>query len=383
MLTEFRNISLTIALLFPLLSFCQTGGNNTYEFLNLPASARSASMGGHVVSLRDSDLNLVADNPALLDSNMHNHLSISYVNYLADINLGYVAYARKLGKAGVFSQGIQYINYGMFTETNAAAQELGTFTAGEYAFITSYARPLDSLFSVGGSMKLIYSTLEQYKSFGIVVDAGATYMSRNKNFSAGLVVKNAGAQLKAYNSKNNEPLPFEIQTGISKRFKHAPLRVTMLLTNLQKWDLTWYDPSAPDAPPIDPITGEPIIKLITFDKLMRHVVIGTEFMPSPNFNLSLSYNYQRKKEMGVASRGGMTGFAFGAGFKISKFRFSYGRAAYHLAGASNHITIITNISDLRSKRQSGKKKEKQKDKQKDKQKKKKKEPNTFPWIKSK
>ena len=135
MLTGYKHILLTVALLFPLLSFCQLGGNNTYEFLNLPASARSTSMGGAVVSLPDGDLNLVADNPALLDSNMDNHLSLSYVNYLADINLGYVSYARKFGKVGVFSQGIQYIDYGKFTETDVTGLELGAFKAGELSLI--------------------------------------------------------------------------------------------------------------------------------------------------------------------------------------------------------------------------------------------------------
>ena len=31
----------------------QTGGNNTYEFITLPVSARSASLGGYAVSVPD------------------------------------------------------------------------------------------------------------------------------------------------------------------------------------------------------------------------------------------------------------------------------------------------------------------------------------------
>ena len=34
------------------------------------------------------------------------------------------------------------------------------------------------------------------------------------------------------------------------------------------------------------------------------------------------------------------------GIKVSKFHLSYGRAAYHLAGAPNYITIRTNFSEF-------------------------------------
>src|SRR6266542_4472354 len=76
------------------LLFSQTGGNNTYEFLNLSVPARVASLGGALISVKDNDLNLSFQNPALLDSTMHNNLSLSYIDYFTDIHYGYAAYAR-------------------------------------------------------------------------------------------------------------------------------------------------------------------------------------------------------------------------------------------------------------------------------------------------
>jgi len=32
-----------------------------------------------------------------------------------------------------------------------------------------------------------------------------------------------------------QPLPFELQIGMSQKLKHIPLRFSELLTNLQKW----------------------------------------------------------------------------------------------------------------------------------------------------
>ena len=65
-----------------------------------------------------------------------------------------------------------------------------------------------------------------------------------------------------------------------------------------------------------------------------------------NFYLMAGYNYQRRQEMKISSRVAMVGFSYGFGIKISRFHLSYGRATYHLAGASNHFSIATSFSSL-------------------------------------
>ena len=40
------------------------------------------------------------------------------------------------------------------------------------------------------------------------------------------------------------------------------------------------------------------------------------------------------------------GFSWGFGIRISKFHLNYGRASYHLAGASNHFSITTDLSSF-------------------------------------
>ncbi|MEM9023914.1 MAG: type IX secretion system protein PorQ, partial [Bacteroidota bacterium] len=229
-------------------TLAQLGGNSTYRFLSLPASARSAALGGAHISTRDSDLALVYDNPALLDSNMRKHFSLTYINYLADINFGYAAYAREIGNWGTFGFGLQFLNYGRFTEADFTGVQTGEFSAGEYSLNITYAYEFDSLFAVGGTFKTIYSSLTgEYQSFGNALDLGATYRSKNKRFSAALVVKNLGIQLKPYVSGNRESLPLEIQAGISRKMKHAPFRVSILARNLQKWDLTFDNPFQQDS----------------------------------------------------------------------------------------------------------------------------------------
>ncbi len=343
-------ITVLLGGLLSVLSHAQVGGSSTYTFLNLPSSARSAAAGGDVISVRDNDLNLVMDNPALLDSNSHDYLTLSYINWLSDVNFGYGAYARHYEGVGTFSAGMQFISYGTFTQTDEFGQITGEFKAGEYALDVSYSNQLDSNWTFGGSVKLIYSGLASYQSFGAAIDAGVHYQNNTKNFQAGAVVNNLGTQFKTYRDGNREPLPFEVQMAMSQKLPNAPLRFTLLASNLQQWDLR-YNEAREGTPTVNPAGGLSIDRkkddLITADMVLRHLVFGAEILITQNFNLRLAYNYQRRQEMGVAARGGITGLSFGVGFKMRRFLLSWGLAQYHLAGASNHFTITTNLADFK------------------------------------
>jgi len=336
-----------------LLALAQTGGNSTYDFLNLNANARIAAMGGNLISVKDDDLNLFSQNPAALNPSMSNQLALNYVPYFAKINYGYAAYARKLDSIpGTFALGVHYVNYGSFTRADETGQVLGEFSAGEFALNLGYAYQLgkDSIFSVGANLKTIVSSLESYNSFGMALDLGGTFQNK-KGFTASIVLKNMGMQFKSYTKGNPEPLPFEIQVGVSQQFAHLPFRFSIIAHNLQKPNLRYEDPGTL-GPTVDPLTGDTTKqKKYIGDKIMRHFIFGGEFAPGKRkiFSLMVGYNYMRRQELKVESKPGTMGFSFGVGLRILKFRISYARAAYHLAGASNHISISTNLSDFHRK----------------------------------
>jgi hypothetical protein len=331
------------------LLLAQIGGNSTYEFLTLPSPARLVALGGTLVSVKDNDLNLSFDNPSVMDSTMHNSLSLSYVDYLTDIKYGYAAYSRTYRNIGSFSAGMQFMDYGKFTSSEVTGEITGQFTAAEYALDLSYSRPLNSFFSVGGTLKTIYSMLSGYTSIGNAVDLGAIYSSKNHLTSAGLVIKNFGKQWTSYYSEK-EPLPFQIEAGFSEKIRHAPFRFNFTATHLERWDLTYIDPSILTK---DPITGI-LIEKSNFskfaDKAARHLVFGGEILLSQNFHLRVGYNFQRRQELKLETHTGIAGFSFGFGLKISKFNLSYGYAKYHLAGGPSHFTISTNFSEFYSRK---------------------------------
>jgi hypothetical protein len=314
--------------------FSQTGGDNVYEFLNLTHSAYISSIGGSNVSVFGNDLNMAYHNPGLLDSSMDKSFVLNYVNYFAGINYGMAMYSRSFEGIGNFGTGITYLNYGAFTEADESGNITGNFTASEYSFSLLYSRNIDTLFNIGANLKPVLSHLEMYSSFGLALDIGASYHSRNSLFSAGLALRNIGLQLTSYAGEDKQPLPFELQAGVSQRLAHAPFRFSLTLRHLEKFDLTHQY--------IEPVsTGEPETSDSEFgENMLRHMIFGIELIPHKNFYISGGYNYQRRSELKIDQKVSTVGLSWGFGIRTSFIDVEFGRATYHLAGSSNHISLI-------------------------------------------
>jgi hypothetical protein len=324
------NIFFLSIILFP--SFSQTGGDNVYEFLNLTHSGLVSSLGGTNVSIYNNDLNLAYHNPALLNSGMNKSLALNYVNYFAGINYGLAMYSRSYPGKGNFAAGLTYLNYGSFTETDASGLITGSFSAAEYAFPIIYSREITTLLSAGVSFKPVLSHLEKYTSFGFAFDIGASWHNSSNLFSSGLVFKNAGYQVTTYAGEPHQKLPFEIQAGASLRLAHAPLRLSLTMRHLEKFDLTHqYTTSTGN---VEPVSSD------FMENLLRHVILGAELIPHKNFYFSAGYNYQRRSELRVESKVSTVGFSWGFGINTSWLDIELGRATYHLAGSSTNVSLI-------------------------------------------
>ncbi|MCK4699588.1 MAG: type IX secretion system protein PorQ [Bacteroidales bacterium] len=341
-----KTLTILLILIFSIELYAQTGGTSTYQFLTLPVSGRIASLGGKMITAPGSDLNLTFSNPSLLSKEMNNELVLNYSGYFANIHYGYAAYSHSFDKLGNFAVGIHFIDYGEFIAADQTGIITGKFQAAEHAFHLTWSIPIDSTISVGVSLKPVLSTFERYRSMGIVADFGVSYISRNQLFAASFTINNLGRQISTYYGGNHEPLPFEVQLAISNKLEHAPFRLFLTAHSLQHYDLlppeentysnNGYNNSGKESSGIE----------IFGDNLMRHMVMGLEFIPFENFALRFGYNYQRRQELKIPARISTVGFSWGFGLKISQFRLNYGRATYHLAGASNHFSFSTNMGNL-------------------------------------
>ena len=324
--------------------FAQIGGEKTYQFLELTNSARIASLGGVQVALADtSDLNLPFHNPSLLNQGMNKTILANYVNYLADINYGYISYARSYEGLGNFALGMHYLNYGKFREANEIGELSGlNFSAAEYALNIIYSYNYKKL-RFGANLKPLLSKFENYQSVGIACDVGLSYLSKSGLTNVGIVARNFGTQLKTYyNGGNKESIPFNLQAGISKKLEHAPIVFSVTLQNLTNWDLANPEPGALSD------NLEETINIYEREEgfakqIMRHTVIGLELLPSKNFTIRGGYNYQRRQELKFDENLSTVGFSLGFGVKVKRFRFDFASARYHLAGSSNLFSIAINL----------------------------------------
>lgn len=341
--------SLKILLLFFIISvqlYPQTGGTSTYQFLTLPVSGRIASLGGKMIAVSGNDLNLTFSNPSLLNKEMNNELVLNYSGYFADTRYGYAAYSHSFGKLGNFAAGIHFIDYGEFIAADQTGIITGKFQAAEHAFHITWSIPIDSTISVGVSLKPVLSTFERYRSTGIVADFGVSYISMNRLFAVSFAINNLGRQISTYYGGNHEPVPFEVQLAVSNKLEHAPFRFFLTAHSLQRYDLLPPEENTDSDSEYNNSGKESSGIEIFGDNLMRHMVMGMEFIPFENFALRFGYNYQRRQELKIPTRISTVGFSWGFGLKISHFRLDYGRATYHLAGASNNFSVSTNMGNL-------------------------------------
>ena len=329
-------ITYSILLLFFFLSpiIAQTGGEG-YTFLRFPFSARANALGGHTVSLVERDPSLVFHNPALLGAEMDGMVNLNYMNHMADINVGSALFTKGVNDRSAWGVGISFISYGNFKETSADNTVLGSFTAKDIQVSGFYSRDLSERWRIGIALKALYSSLEQYTSFGIASDVGLSYYNSEKKFSAGITLKNAGAQLKAYED-TRQKLPWDVQLGISQGAKHAPFRFSLTAMYLTQWSFDSVNNIA------DADKKDDFLKT-----LAKHLVFGVDYVPSENFWLGVGFTPKRYYDMKLSGGNLLSGFSAGAGVRIRMFEVGVSVAKYHPSALSLMLSVSTTLSDLK------------------------------------
>jgi hypothetical protein len=171
--------------------------------------------------------------------------------------------------------------------------------------------------------------LEQYNSVGGAIDVGVMYINERLDFRAALTVRNLGTQFTTY-AGQTEPLPFEINFGMSQTLENVPLRWHFTLDNLQEWPIGVSNPARAETDLDGNQTQE---KVGFFNNALRHVILGAELFPERGFNIRLGYNFRRAEELRIVDQRNFSGLSVGVGIKLNKLRFSYTHARY--ASASN------------------------------------------------
>ena len=322
-------------------TFAQVGGRATYQFLNLGISPRQVALGGKVVTNYDYDPTQGLYNPASINPEMDNQLSLNYNNYLGDVNYGTASYAYLWDRrTQVLHMGVTYINYGKFDGYDEQGNPTDSFGGGEVALSFGHARNIAfTNFHIGGNVKFISSKLEQYSSLGVALDLAVMYVYEDWDLHITAVARNLGTQIQPYEN-TIEKLPFEVILGISQTLQNIPIRWHFTLENMQVWNIAFANPNRDE---ID-LEGNTTSEKITFiDNAFRHMILGIELFPESGFNLRLGYNLRRAEELRIIEQRSFAGLSAGFSIKLNKLRLSYAYSKYNSAAATSFFGLNINL----------------------------------------
>ncbi|MCE7066450.1 type IX secretion system protein PorQ [Dyadobacter sp. CY326] len=319
------------------------GGRSKLDFLQLPAQAKSTALGANHLTISGNDPALFIQNPALLDSSKANNVSINLMPYLADTRFVNTAYARRIGKsAGVWAVGLQYLNYGTMVETDDIGNVIGEFRAADYGISAGYGHTLGA-FTVGGTLKFAGASIQSYNLYGIAFDWGGAFKHPTQDLTVGFVVKNLGFLKQNYSSLGDPTLPFDVRVGMTFKPKYMPVRVSVTVHHLNKFDMVYNDPNLFFT--YDNNGNKVPRKVRVAEKLGRHLALGAEALIHPNFRIMLGYDHLRRQELRLANKGALAGFSFGAWMRIKRFEVGYGRAQYVSGFGSSSLSIVMNLKN--------------------------------------
>ncbi|WP_456458544.1 type IX secretion system protein PorQ [Reichenbachiella sp.] len=305
--------------------------DNSFQFLNLPISARVAGLGGVISSSTDEDVNLFLSNPALLDSANDNHVSWSHLGFYADVKYNTLAYAKTFEKAGTFGIGIQHLGYGSIDSYDASGNSIGSFDASETAVVVSHSHQL-SVFKLGANLKYVYSGIYTYNSSALSLDIGGVFVHPEKEFMISVLFKNLGFVMSEYSDTADSSLPTDLQIGLTFKPEHMPFRFSFTGFNLLNPNENYYDENLDEE---KPGIG---------DRVFRHLNIGTEILFSRNFNIRLGYNHQVRKELSLSEKLGLSGMSMGLMARIKAFELSYTFTTYHVDSGRAYFTLTSNLN---------------------------------------
>lgn len=324
-------------------TYSQIGGKYVYQFLNLAQSPRQAALGGKTLTVVDYDVNQAVYNPATINPDMHNHLSVNYGSYYGEVSYGTAAYAYTWDRhVQTFHASATYINYGTFEGRDEMGNLTGDFTGSEAALSFGYAYniPWTDMY-IGTNVKLISSTLESYNSWGAATDLGFLYIDEKNDINYGFAVRNLGFQIKPY-ADTREKLPLAIDAGISQLMEHVPIRWHVTMENLQQWNIAFSNPNRAQST-LDGETTEE--KVSFFNNALRHLILGAELFPEKGFNLRLGYNFRRGEELRIVDQRNFSGISVGVGIRFGKVKFDYSYSRYTLAANTSLFGLMINLDN--------------------------------------
>lgn len=297
---------------------------SVYNFLSISSSSHAVALGGRNISSIEDDLSLAFQNPALLGSVNDKSLNLNFMTYMKGSKLGSAGFSKMVGERGTWGVGAQFAGYGSIKETLASGEIVGDSQALDMVLDGMYSYSLDDHWVGGVTGKFLYSKYAGYSSCALAVDLGVNYYDWDRDFSFSAVAANLGGQVKAFGDEH-ERLPFDLAIGFTKGIAHAPVKITVTMNDLTRWNKDYFYTEE----------EEPGFGRI----LMNHLNLGVELLPTDRMYVALGYNFRRASEMKAAGSSHAAGLTCGAGISLKRFKLGLAYAKYHVSAPSFSFSL--------------------------------------------
>ena len=285
-----------------------------YSFLRLPVSAHAAALGGDNITLTDDDPTLLFHNPALINGVSDKSMNLNFMTYMEGAKTASASFVKAYKERASWAASAQYMDYGSMKEMTADNTQTGDFSARDIALAGTFAYMLTNRISGGITARFISSHIASYSSAAVAIDLGINYFDEQHSWSLSAVAKNLGGQIKAYDD-DFERVPLDLQIGVTKRLIGSPLRLSMTMSRLNRWD-----------------TG-----------FIRHFSVGADLLLGDNIYVAAGYNFRRAHEMKISDSEGDSnhgaGLSLGAGLQLERFKLQASYAKYHVSAWSLLINV--------------------------------------------
>lgn len=324
-------------------------------FLLIAPDARLGSMGDAGVAVQP-DANAMGINPsklAFMDKKYG--FSVSYSPWLKslipDVSLTYLSGFYKPDEKTTLAAALRYFNLGEIQLTDINQQDLGVYSPNEFAFDVTYARRMGDSFSLGTSLRYIYSNLTsgQFSSgqqtqagTAVAVDVSAyfkkptLFLGKDAILSAGLNISNIGTKVSYTNSDNGNFLPTNLKIGGASTFlidDYNQFTFALDLNKLMVPTQPVYDATGKMIAGKDPNRSVPAGMFGSFSDAPGgfseevkevNIAAGMEYWYNQQFAFRAGYFYESPQ------KGNRRYFTLGAGLKYNVFTIDI---AYLLANA--------------------------------------------------
>lgn len=279
----------------------ENAGTTAANFLKIAVGARSVALGG-AFSAFDNDPMSTYWNPAGIGTIKDSKIGIMHNQWIHDSFYEYFSFVSNYNSVK-YGISLAYFSAGKIDRTIRVApgefNRDGSFTPFDFAISVSFAKMLNQHFSVGGSLKTIYQSIDTYSGKSVAVDAGMQYFRENWTLAA--VMRNLGTPLSVKSEKF--PLPLAFAAAAKYQF-HSGILTT---AEIEK--------------PVDNVLQVKFGLELNFKNIL--------FLRS-GYSFS---NYQNELA-------GLAGFSAGFGFAFSAINMDYAFSPMGILGSGHRVSFV-------------------------------------------